>query len=294
MISASSGRRCPLLTSDPPFRPDLKGKGGLPNQPRRNFGWSVDVSGSWRLTFTLFANREQFESSVKYYAHNPNCWLIVADEEVYFQPYTFGKPQRKVQDVTMTLGPHMPIFKFQKLEAGGGPYEILRDHYDKLWRTSNIGLVHFGASLGDKEQIAGRILKNRSRWFTFVYEGLGFTGDKRKHQRRRCDEDWAVDAHWTKADRTTEVLRGTVFDSSRNGLSLHLQLPTGVTPSRGETISITSRQPPGISPAWSRLGEKLVAPFTGRPLNVAWPDPKNPGKYRPDSVGLSRRELQQG
>ncbi len=61
MISASSGRRCPLLTSDPPFRPDLKvkldkseaRKGGLPNRPRRNFGWSVDVSGNWRLTFSF-------------------------------------------------------------------------------------------------------------------------------------------------------------------------------------------------------------------------------------------------
>jgi hypothetical protein len=240
---------------------------------------------------TLFANREQFESSVKYYAHNPNCWLILADEEVFFQPYTFGKPQRKGRDVTMTLGPHMPIFRFQKLEAGGGPYEILRDHFDKLWRTSNIGLVHFGASLGDKEQTAGRILKNRSRWFNFVYEGLGFKGDKRKHQRRRCDEDWSVEANWTKGNGSTEVLRGTVFDSSRNGISLNLQLPTGVSPVRGERIKITSQQPKGAYPAWSKLGETLITPFTDLPLFVAWPDPKNARKDRPNCVGLSRREL---
>jgi hypothetical protein len=55
----------------------------------------------------------QLLSKVRFYAHNPACWMIVVDDKAYFQPYTFRfRPNHKNQVPNPTLT--LPVLRFHK------------------------------------------------------------------------------------------------------------------------------------------------------------------------------------
>lgn len=135
--------------------------------------------------FTNFRNAYEmleelgFKTAARFYAHIPNCWLIVTDNTIYYQPYTFGG----AHDVK-----RMPVIKVQGPEEA--PYKVLKDHFDKLWQTSEFDLFQTGARIKAREIVLGNLFKNRLEWFKHVY-GVLYNKespgqDRRNFQRQRC------------------------------------------------------------------------------------------------------------
>jgi hypothetical protein len=149
------------------------------------------------------------KDSVRFYAHNPNCWLAIVDDVAYFQPYTFGGKTSNEQG-HFTIGHLMPVFKFR---AGSqrDVFALLEDHFQKLWITTDTDLFHVGVRLANRDYFTRMILTIRKHWFKHVYGALhpirrsqeGKYKPRLKprktcrlhKQRRQIKISWTVDNH---------------------------------------------------------------------------------------------------
>ena len=52
-------------------------------------------------------------AKVRFYTQTPNCWLMLVDNTVHYQPYTFGRTPDQTA-TNLCIGDNMPVFKFQK------------------------------------------------------------------------------------------------------------------------------------------------------------------------------------
>jgi hypothetical protein len=153
-----------------------------------------------------------FKTAARFYAHIPNCWLIIIDNTIYYQPYTFGGA-RDVQ--------RMPVIKVEG--PGNAPFVVLKDHFDKLWQTSAFDLFQTGARIKAKEIVLGNLFKNRLEWFKHVY-GVLYNKqspgeDRRTFQRQPCISPSLV-ASMTWPDG--RVTRAKIIDHSRESIFVAL------------------------------------------------------------------------
>ncbi len=174
---------------------------------------------SFKLTLELRA-------VIRFYAHTPVCWLALADDTSYFQPYTFGRTAGSEQS-ELTIGNLVPVFKFKR-ESERRTFEVLEDHFNKLWLTSNTDLFHIGAIITDKERVIHDVFKNRSSWLKHIYGSLYHPSnrggsDRRKYPRKRCRSDIQVKVEFKKGGATTESITSDIFNFSREGIALELR-----------------------------------------------------------------------
>lgn len=151
------------------------------------------VCSNFQNAVDLLVDRGGFEEFVRFYAHTPTCWMVIADDTAYFQPYTFGNVSENPPG--NSIGHLMPVFKFVK-GADNMPFEILEDHYRKLWLTTDNDLFHADAHARNRVTVLEHIFRQRFSWFEHISgvllpsgggdETKGSWHDRRKHPRRRC------------------------------------------------------------------------------------------------------------
>jgi hypothetical protein len=136
-----------------------------------------------RDVFHLFHDPAEsaLANDVRFYAHDPICWLVIADDIAFHEPYTFGDPQGDSSH--RCIGPIMPTFRIERTRDSVA-FETLEDHFCKLWITSDIDVFHFESRLADAQSIAAKIFKQRGDWFERVYRALD-SWDKRKQEHPR-------------------------------------------------------------------------------------------------------------
>lgn len=163
---------------------------------------------------------------VRFYTHTPTCWMMIVDNTAHFQPYTFGQSASKHSSGLCT-GANMPVFKFQ-MQPTGKPFEILEDHFQKLWLTSNMDLFYIEARIADRHRIMKDIFDSHSSWFNHVFEVLHapkgdmpFPIDRRKFPRQ-CWE-WNQPQMNVCLQDHKAVIKATLCNFSRDGLSLKLE-----------------------------------------------------------------------
>jgi len=201
---------------------------------------------------------------VKFYAHNPNCWLVIADDVAFYEPYALGRPA-KMAAADPCLGPYMPVFVFQK---SAQPFAILESHFDRLWRTTNVGVFHFDAYWKVKETVTQGIFDQRLRWFRSVHAGLERTGiERREWPHNFCEGRWPLAVKWFDASyqQLSQIdIPGTVRDSSLNGLSLELgPFAAANRPQMGHLLQLVwdrAKTPP--------LAGEFLRSFSNRELQV--------------------------
>jgi len=164
-------------------------------------------------------------SATRFYAHTPTCWMVVVDDVIFFQPYTFGesKEHRKNQE-NRCLGSYMPVLKFK---ANTNTSEILENHFVKLWDTSDNDMFHVEAQLEDKKYIINKIFRQRLRWLKSVAGILsmhenntdGSFKDRRKSTRQRCKSGQPFKVSWDESGR---IKKATIKDFSGDGICLEL------------------------------------------------------------------------
>jgi hypothetical protein len=116
-----------------------------------------------RATLHLLRARERaaFGAGVKFYAHSATCWMVVADDVLYYQPYSFGRPSGV--ELTETIGPFMPVFRYRK-QSSDYPFHIFEDHFDKMWRTTTTDLSEMERRLTEHRKLLERVFLNRYEW----------------------------------------------------------------------------------------------------------------------------------
>ncbi|GJQ59428.1 MAG: hypothetical protein D8M57_09775 [Candidatus Scalindua sp. AMX11] len=184
-------------------------------------------------------------SNVRFYTHTPNCWLMVVDNTVHFQPYTFGRsPAQNASN--LCIGDNMPVFQFQK-QLDVMTYEILKDHFLKMWVTSNIDLFHAETRNADRGRIVKNLFNLHSWWFKQVHGSLykpkdDFVNatDLRKFPRRPWGWDQpSLSLELEDCKKTITVT--TIRDYSCKGLALQIENSSGL--SNGQIVSLQGTSP---------------------------------------------------
>ncbi|KHE92028.1 MAG: hypothetical protein K8F52_03610 [Candidatus Scalindua rubra] len=185
-------------------------------------------------------------STVRFYTHTPNCWLMLVDNTVHFQPYTFGRsPEQNVSN--RCIGDNMPVFKFQK-QLDVMTFDILKDHFLKMWITSNIDLFHAETRNADRGRIIKEIFDLHSWWFKQVHGVLyqpkdSFVNaiDLRKFPRQPWK--WGQPSVSLCPEESKKAITiKTICDYSCKGLALQIEDISGL--SYGQVVCLQGDSPP--------------------------------------------------
>ncbi len=184
-------------------------------------------------------------AKVRFYTHTPNCWLMIVDNTVHFQPYTFGRSSTH-NATNLCIGDNMPVFKFQK-QLDAKTFEILEDHFLKMWVTSNIDLFHAETRNADRGRIIKDMFDLHSWWFKQVYgvlygqkDNVVCVTDKRKFPRQnwRWDQP-SLSLYLEDCKKTIRVT--SICDYFREGLALQIEDISGL--SIGQTVCLQGTLP---------------------------------------------------
>ncbi|MDQ3916529.1 MAG: hypothetical protein M3323_14560 [Actinomycetota bacterium] len=145
-------------------------------------------NSSFNIVKGYAKNSEVILKGTRFYGHTPTCWMVVADDVVYYQPYSFGRSPRRSDRKRFTgIGIDLPVFKF---EAGSDTSDILLDHFQKLWLTSFMMLHSMQRRIEIKDQLIQDVFAQRLHWLKQVagvlYRKDGKPRDERHHARQPC------------------------------------------------------------------------------------------------------------
>jgi hypothetical protein len=210
--------------------------------------------------FSSFKSSPELKAVIRFYPNTPVCWLAVIDDTSYFQPYTFGRTVGS----ELTIGNLLPVFKF-KSESDRSIFEVLEDHFNKLWLTSNTDLFHVGAIITDKERIIHDIFKNRSAWLKHIYGSLYHpsnrgVSDRRKYPRRPCRSDIQVKVEFSNAGEAEKPVTSDIVNFSREGIALNLR---NEDLTEGCLVKLSVVAPELQSRAAEYFREELLGPTNG-------------------------------
>jgi hypothetical protein len=218
----------------------------------------------------------EFRSAVRFYAHSPICWLAIIDNVAYYEPYTFGRSTISNQ-AELILGPLMPVFTFEK-QIDTRPFEILEDHFKKLWATTDSDLFHIGGRVEDRKRLLFNIFKNRQEWFNHVYDVLHNPkkrgkDDERRYPRKPCESNVLLKVRWSGevvswkdgievigSERVKEVV-ADIINFSYGGVALKLR--ENACPSELTVIHLDIHTEPN-SAAGKHMINELLGPTNGK------------------------------
>ncbi len=177
-------------------------------------------------TFDRLQNYPDIEPAVRFYTQNPSGWLMIIDNMAYFQPYTFGRSASQ-RSSNLCIGSHMPVFKYQ-MQQSGKPFEILEDHFQKVWLMSGMDLFHMESRIADRNRIVKDIIDSHASRLKYLFDALHaskchalYSNDQRKFPRQRWE--WKQPSlHVCLQDRKT-IIKASVCDYSREGVSLKVE-----------------------------------------------------------------------
>lgn len=186
------------------------------------------VYDNFRHAARIFEGIPEFEQVVRFYAHTPTCWMIIADNTAYFQPYTFGHSKKHITR-GRSIGHLMPVFKFDA-KANARPFEILKDHFNKLWLTTEYDLFHTGAHISNEANLLEEIFNARLDWFENIYgvlfhkaPGKDPEEDRREYPRRLCRSKMKTELLLDTGSEQTSCSIKEIINFSRRGLRVKLQ-----------------------------------------------------------------------
>jgi len=215
-------------------------------------------------------------ATVRFYAQTPVCWMTIVDDVIYFQPYTLGRSANQ-HSVNVCIGAHMPVFKFQ-MQSHGKPFEILEDHFFKLWLTSNMDLFHVETRIADRNHIIKDIFDSHLSWFKHVYgslyapkEGGLFPIDRRKFPRQLWV--WGQLTSLSICLQDNKTIDAAISDYSCEALSLKMENTYSLY--EGERVALQGIPP--VEPLaanfvmdhFLKIGEFVVKRIENSPQPVA-------------------------
>jgi hypothetical protein len=157
-----------------------------------------------------------FLNRVRFYRRDPTMWMVLVDDDVYIENYTFGRAGATIGQFNMRLGGYMPVFKFEGPDTT--PFKVLIDHFDVLWKTTQDDLFHMRLQYAKADDIlTNDVFAHRLFSLMHVVDVLKNNPDKRSSPRRRYQFD-------VKFSSNNVSINSTVVDCSYNGIGLRVAL----------------------------------------------------------------------
>jgi hypothetical protein len=205
---------------------------------------------------SILRRRPDADRIVRFYGQNPTCWMMICDDEVFYEPYTLGVT-RTAETSGLCIGSLMPVFKYRA--GADSVFEMLEDHFRKVWLTSDTGLIHAEARLRRAKEIYARMFEpdERGMWFEYVAGSLrasrarpsefADTIDPRRVPRHRCTWGGSVMVEGRNKMGGTLRAAATIRDYSENGIGIvFLGGHERFMPNREVTVSVL--EPAGAVP----------------------------------------------
>lgn len=186
--------------------------------------WSQRLFSDFEAMYRELSQHRQLIPHVRYYGHDPGVWMVLVDDRAFVEPYTFGRrPACSISD--SWLAAQMPVFEF----APGSqekPFEVLMDHFDKLWKTSDVDWFHIGSRREASERVLSDLFSRRREWLRHVWMGLwnerpDAITKPRLAPRQRC-EDSPSDLRIRPVNANGEGDPAKILDKSLGGLRLEV------------------------------------------------------------------------
>lgn len=102
---------------------------------------------------------------VKFMAHSAICWMVLTDDVMYYQPYSFGRGQ--TGEEKDTIGPNFPVLRIENHGVGSKPsypFDVLEDHFRKVWCTSTTTLDAMRERINQTDSTLKEVADRRREW----------------------------------------------------------------------------------------------------------------------------------
>jgi hypothetical protein len=260
------------LTSTAVFRDCLESSGAdaldaITKNKRRYFAHNVYRQFENALDLLMAHDRyKEFKNSVRFYRHTPLCWMVRADDVLFFQPYTFGSSRQNEE--ARTIGSEMPIFRIDRKHSER-MFRILVDHGNKLWSTSE-GSVHATSIRNEcKDSILKSIFALRGDWLRSVCYALyktemagGMRQDRRTEARSMGTSMCGRFSYAYKG----ETVEAEIADYTHDSLALWVR--DGLCPRDNETITTKYLPGPPRDGVANDVAQHYIQQFDGKNLVV--------------------------
>jgi len=108
-----------------------------PNSRLRTIVKSYKMLNPWKA-FDNVRNQidlcPAMSKAIRYYRRYPMGWIVIADDEFYWQPYTFGRREDSHAENAADV-PVMPVISFAD-RRNSAPCRAIEDHFQNLWANS--------------------------------------------------------------------------------------------------------------------------------------------------------------
>ena len=156
-----------------------------------------------------------FLNSVRFYRRDPTMWMVLVDDNVYIENYTFGRAGMAVGQFNMRLGGYMPVFKFEGPDTT--PFKVLLDHFNVLWRATQDDLFHMRLQYAKAADILKNdVFEHRLYSLVHVVDVLKNDPDRRSAPRRRYQFN-------VKFISNGVSINATLVDCSYNGIGIRVE-----------------------------------------------------------------------
>jgi hypothetical protein len=136
-------------------------------------------------------------------------------------------------------GPRMPVLCFQKRADIESSFEILLNHFDATWDTSDLDLFHLSIRLASRDRFVRAMLHRRRESLRVVLSSVKHRSAdgsrKSRTVRQPCLSSPAAVVNLLAPDGTSS--HANVVDYSCNGLGLNCA--STVTFQRGDHVTLT-------------------------------------------------------
>jgi hypothetical protein len=260
------------------------------SQPASDPYFQTRLYGDAVQAWAQIDQQEAIQDRVRFYGQAPVCWLVVIDDVAYYQPYSFGG--RGDIDKAFCIGDLLPTFRIRAI-GESGVFNVLVDHFDRLWQTSNTDWLGMCVRRADRHRILSKLLDVRAEWLRGVVGGR-LARDRDGRERRRSPRQSAG----SESDITLEIKLGTgepingyLRNVSMHGIGIGVATVPQPPPERGHRVRVrvASAVDGGARLVADTLFAKKLCTNDGyREFIIACPDDPKASNRR---LGLSTQPL---
>jgi hypothetical protein len=271
-----------------------------------------------------FNSLEPLRTRLRFYGHTPLGWMVIVDNDMFYQPYSFGQPLDSLSQ-RKGIGDALPVFHLNPVSetdmqtSKPCPFDVLEQHFNTLWLTSDTDWYHMKERLENKSYVLDTMFKRRKNWFLHVAQSLKWMSDEAKAGRLATDRRYEARLPFSMESRgqiqfsvvegdpdlAKAVVNAEIIDCSRSGAQLSLggsidvrtrkliaRLPKGQTVLLKEIPGGKITQ--GGDPSNWRENWLLNRLCSGEPYRVQWTRElsEDPARRKEDSdcvlIGLKR------
>jgi small basic protein len=180
--------------------------------------------------------QEAVRHRVRFYGQAPVCWLVVVDDVLYYQPYSFGGDARV--EKAFCIGDLLPVLRITRTGMSS-VFDVLVGHFDTLWNTSDTDWFGMKVRRADRERILAGILNVRKHWFESVVGSRSAPARgknrQREYPRQRVwrDDEMELKLSWG----TNESAIAFVRDVSCSGMAVTINAGSTIPP-KAEAVEV--------------------------------------------------------